>query len=224
MKRIIVLFVLSALSPFIWGQHSIYLKGNIGSSKLCTDYSFSIEHQEKFCLSGSFGVAYNFQFSRNSTFGTDLLFIQIEGNEHSVTELIYEQGVTPGEMEMNTYRHISVIGLPVYYGYSFKNLKIKIGIQPSVSFLSSGRQKGHYSDDSGNIVYFNEIDDKLNLGTFNIGTVAGLGYSLTDKFSVEIGYYQGLNNIWKSDSLMKSKISQITVGVQYSLFSSANQK
>jgi len=222
MKRFIVLTVLSFTSIISWGQHSIYIKGDIGTSQINNDYSFSFEHQDKFCLSGSFGVAYNFQFRKKSAFGTDLLFIQYEGNEHSVTEMIYEEGGVTGDMEMNIYRHISCIGLPLSYSYSFKSLRIRMGIQPSVIFLSSGRRKGHYPNDYGNTVYFNEKDDKLDIKAFNIGSVTGLGYSLTDKLSVEVRYYHGLNNIWKSDGMMKSKIRQVSVGVQYNLFRSAN--
>lgn len=223
MKRIIVLVVLSALSTFIWGQHNIFVKGGIGASLIKTDYSFS-EHQDKPCPSGLFGVAYNYQFRKNSVFGADLLFNQYEGNEQSVIYLVYQEGSNADEMELNIYRHISDIGLPVYYGYSFKNFEVKIGIQPSVTFSSSGRLKGHYSDESTIKVDVNEKHDKLNIGTFNIGSVAGLGYSITDKLSVEIRYYHGFNNIWKSDELMKSKIRQVTIGVQYNLFRSANYK
>jgi len=174
-----------------------------------------------FVSSGQAGLFYNFQFGKKSSLGAELLFSQIEGKEKLEDDLytLNEFGrVYLGYRKDNSYRHISYLSLPVYYGFKINRLLINAGFQISYSISSSGREKGQGVIEGENFKIDIKIND-ININRFDYGPKAGIIYNLTDKLAVEGTYYYGLNNIQKGNPILwKLKVQQVTLGIRYTLW------
>lgn len=211
----ILLITLLATNLTVFGQHNFGLKANGGLSKISTNLNSSIS-TIPFVPSGHGGLFYNLQLGDKSLLGAELLFIQIEGKERIETPEI-DHGIPTGELIINNFwRHISYIGLPIYYGLKIKKLTINLGFQASFTLTSFERKKGQAPYNGGIITWDNKYD-KLYIDSYDFGPRAGLIFNLTDKFAIEGMYYYGINNILDNDITIDRtwRVQQVTVGFRY---------
>jgi hypothetical protein len=157
-----------------------------------------------------------------------MLFIPIEGKEYLKIPATDNNGNFTGEYtEDNIYRHIYYLGVPVYFGYSFKKLNVNLGFQTNFVLASSGEEKGQVILGGQSYTWNNKSKD-LGINSYDFGARFGLLYKLSDRFLIETNYYYGLTNIIKvsSDALKKNwtwKVQQVTIGLRYKIFSRNSQ-
>lgn len=208
----------------IYGQQNIGIKANGGLSRIFIydNSTQQIVQKSYFVPSGQGGLFYNLPLGNKSLLGSELLFVQIEGKERIEIPFTDQLGNPTGEFGIdNIDRHISYIGLPIYYGFKVKKLILNLGIQTSFTLVSSAREKGQSPDGYGGINTWDNKSDKLNIDAFDFGARAGLIFNLTNRFAVEGTYYYGINNILKKNiynTELKWKIQQMTIGLRYTLF------
>ena len=222
MRRKLTTFFLLFLSLTVFGQHEIGLKLNFGLSRISKEFGNPANENLniKSALSGQGGFFYNLHFGDNLEFGSELLFIQIEGRDR--LELDYTDVFTEsvGHGTSDLYEHISYLGLPLYFGLTIKNMTVTTGFQLSYAFASSGRETNN-SNING-VIYSTENEiDNLPIDKFDFGPRIGLLYNLNDKFAIEGVYYYGINNILRNQddgNPFSHKIQQATIGLRYTLF------
>ena len=215
MKQIILPLVFVLSSTSLIGQHSLGIKANFGASKLKTSYSYSTDHIDYFKPSGQLGFTYKYILSNRSIIGSELLFYQIRGKEHANLALSNDFGDPIGILKLDIWRNISYLGLPLYYGYNFKNFTFCIGIQTSVTLFSSGKERSEYPDLNGDPVITENEFSGLNIDMLNVGPIASIKYNLTDKSALELMYYYGVNNIQQDIQDWKLNPHLLTVGLLY---------
>lgn len=210
--------ILLTINLSVFGQHNFGLKTNGGLSKISNDLNSDFTTQNiHFSPSGGGGLFYNWKFGDKSALGVELLFIQIEGKERIETAATDPYGSPRGEIIIhNLWRHVSYIGVPIYYGLKLKKLTINFGFQTSFTLTSSGRIKGQ-SSYNGTIRTWDDNISELNIDSFDFGPRAGIIFNLTDKFAVDGTYYYGVNNILGNDIGLDWtwKVQQVTVGLRY---------
>ncbi len=211
----LILFSLYSLLSF--SQHDFGVKVNGGVSKITSKFNSDITTQKfYFVPSGQAGFFYSFSIKK-SFIGAETLFSQIEGKERLSIPIVDNNGNSAGEDLDIVYRHISYLSLPIYYGFKFKKLIINLGIQSSLALASSGEERGQF----GGIVVSNNFT-KLNIDNYDFGIRAGIFVSLSKKFSLEVNYYYGINNILSNSVNIPNwswKVQQATIGIRYKLFS-----
>lgn len=223
LKLPLILLILTFIDLTSLGQQQFGIKVSGGLSKITNSVDNSnATLTTPFVPSGQGGFFYNFQFGKFSSFGTELLFSQIEGKEILEGNLwsLNESGnrVYFGYRKNNSYRNISYLSLPFYYGFKINRLVINAGFQISYSISSSGREKDQAVIEGENFNIDNKTND-INIKRFDYGPRAGIIYHLTSKLAVEGTYYYGLNSIQKGDPIFeKLKIQQATIGIRYSLW------
>jgi len=222
LKLSFILSILFAFNFTVSGQHQFGIKASGVLSRITYSTDFLGENPTTpFVPSGQAGLFYNFQFGKKSSLGAELLFSQIEGNEKLEDDLytLNEFGrVYLGYRKDNSYRHISYLSLPVYYGFTINRLVINAGFQISYSISSSGREKDYAIVEGITYTSDNKVDN-INIRRFDYGPKAGIIYNLTDKLAVEGTYYYGLNNIQKGNPILwKLKVQQVTLGIRYTLW------
>ena len=200
------------------------MKLNGGLSYLYTYFESNPPQNEtqKFYVmpSGQAGLFYNSLIKDKFLFGTEVLIFQIEGKDYLKLPLVDQNGPTGEYSEDWTYRHISYLGVPVYFGYSFKKLNVNLGLQANFVLLSSGREIGHATY-QGQYYEWDNKGKKLGINFLEYGTRGGLLYKLSDKLSIETNYYYGLTNLLKDSSIKKYwtwRVQQWTVGLRYNIF------
>lgn len=240
MKKIFTL--LSLILAFLsnaYSQNTFGIKANIGlssvSSKYYSGYS-DINLKDKYSASGQLGIYYQIKINNNYSFGTELIFLQIEGEQE--TKIFREtnnNGSLISELRTisNFKQHISYIGIPVYFEMTINKLNLNLGVQANYVLDSNGKTvfKGFNSnlpdlyinpmdfDNEADIVSTTTLNN-LNIKNFDYGLRIGLTSNITQKLSFEANYYFGLSNIIKDNSYFEEwKIRQMTVGIRYSIFS-----
>ena len=215
-----------------FGQLDFGLKANFGLSRLSTKLTTSQQLTQKFHFvpSGQGGLFYNLHLREKFLIGAELLLIQIEGKEYLEIPSTDINGNLTGEVGTdNIWRHITYFGLPIYFGYNFKKLNVNIGLQTNFTLASSGREKGQVPDGYGGIATWDNKFSKLGIDDLDYGARAGLIFQHTDKFSLEIIYYYGINNILKDEIISKNlnwkwKVQQMTIGLRYKFISFGGEK
>ncbi|MCE9539114.1 MAG: PorT family protein [Bacteroidetes bacterium] len=223
MKKLLYLLTIFHSSFSVFGQQEIGIKANVGLSRIYNNENSPLTTLKiYFVPSGQGGIFYNFNFGNKSLLGAELLFIQINGKEQLDLQGTDIHGQPSGEtFTDNTEKHISYLGLPIYYGFKIKKLTLNLGIQTSLVLMSGGEEKGQVPDGYGGISTWDNKFDKLYIDAFDFGARAGLIFNLTNKFSIEGTYYYGINNILQKDkynSELKWKIQQMTIGLRYTFF------
>ncbi len=122
MKYILIILIIFNLS--IFAQHNFGVKINGGLSKITENLNVTNTKTEKYYFKPSmqFGLFYNFNFKK-SLIGTELLFVQIEGQhykEYYVTDNFGNP--TNSLIKDNVWQHISYLGIPIYYGFKIKKI------------------------------------------------------------------------------------------------------
>jgi len=215
MKLIILPLVFALSWTSLIGQQSLGIKASFGTSMLKTSYSYSTDHSDYFRPTGQVGFTYKYNITNRSIIGSDLQFFQIRGKEHAKLALTDDFGDPIGILKLDIWRNISYLGLPLYYGYNFKNLTFCIGIQTSVTLFSSGKERSEYPDLNGDPVITENEFSGLNIDMLNVGPIANIKYNLTDKSALELMYYYGVNNIQQDIHDWKLNPHLLTVGLLY---------
>ncbi len=211
----LIFFSLCSLLSF--SQHDFGVKVNGGVSKITSKFNSDITTQKfYFVPSGQAGFLYSFSI-RKSFIGAEILFSQIEGKEQLTIPIIDNNGNSAGEDIDIIYRHISYLSIPIYYGFKFKKLNINLGIQSSLALASSGEERGQF----GGTAISNNFA-KLNIDNYDFGARAGMFINLSKRFSIDLNYYYGINNILNDNVNIPNwswKVQQATIGLCYKLFS-----
>ena len=218
MKKEIGIIILLLINLTIFGQHNLGLEINGGMSKIkSTLNSVSTNQEFQFMPSVRLGLFYNLQIGKRSKIEAKLLFIQIEGKEKMTFDATDQSGNPTGGLAIdNIWKHISYIGIPIYYGFKINKTTINLGIQASFLVKSSGREKGQ-SPYNGRILTWDNKFDELGIDNYDYGPTIGLTYRLTENFSLEGTYYYGVNNILNNDITLDWawRVQQITIGLKY---------
>jgi hypothetical protein len=224
MRRRLTIFFLLFLNLTVFGQHEIGLKLNFGLSKISKESNIDDPTNAilniKSALSGQGGVFYNLHLGNNLVFGSELLFIQIEGRDRLELDYTDVSLENIGHGTSDLYEHISYFGLPIYCGLTIKNISVTAGFQLSYAFASSGRET--YNSNINGVIYSGEkVTDNLPIDKFDFGPRIGIMYNLNDKFAIEVVYYYGINNILENQDIenpFSHKIQQATIGLRYTIF------
>ncbi len=226
MKKCLVLVFLSAFCMSVFGQHTIGLKFNSGLSYLNTNAGLKIDNQKNYLqYSGQGGFYYNVALPKKFMFGTEVLFLQIEGKSYTKVLFSDNQGNLTGEYgKVVDNWHFSYLGIPVYFGYNIKKLNINLGFQINFALTSSGKSIGTGTI-NGESFSIETVYKKLNIESYNYGPRIGLIYRLPKRLSLEANYYYGINNVLKGNQTkFKWRIQQFTVGLRINLFNSEKLK
>ena len=224
MRRKLTIFFLLSLNLTVFGQYEIGLKLNFGLSRISKESNIGDPTNAilniKSALSGQGGIFYNLHLGDNLVFGSELLFIQIEGRDRLELDYTDVSLENIGHSTSDLYEHISYFGLPIYCGLTIKNMTLTAGFQLSYAFASSGRET--YNSSIDGVIYSGEkVIDNLPIDKFDFGPKIGLVYNLNDKFAIEGIYYYGINNILRNQddrNPFSHKIQQATIGLRYTLF------
>lgn len=224
MRRKLTIIFLLFLNLTVLGQHEIGLKLNIGLSRISKESSISDSENAilnvKSALSGQGGIFYNQHLGNNFVFGSELLFIQIEGRDRLEFDIKDVSLENTGHTTSDLYDHISYLGLPIYCGLTIKNMTINAGFQLSYTLASSGREI--YNSNINGANYSGEKGiNNLPIDKFDFGPRIGLLYNLNDKFAIEGVCYYGINNILRNqddENPFSYKIQHATIGLRYKIF------
>lgn len=225
MKRQLTLLILLAINLAVFGQHNLGLKVNGGLSKISNTFQISNgTNKIQFAPSGLSGIFCNLHLGDKSVLGAELLFIQIEGREHSEFDAIDVFGNKTGTITDDIYKHISYLGIPVYYGLKFNKMTINLGLLVSFTLASSGREKGRAPYNGEVLTWDNEFDE-LNIDSYDFGPRAGVIFNLNDRFAIEGAYYYGANNILDDDGPDWTwRVQQATVGFRYTFLTTTKKE
>ncbi len=221
MRKQLILLGLLLINIAVFGQHKLGLKVDGGISKINTEFHEVFrEADSKYSPSWDFGMFYSYQFREKSTLNTELIISQINGKDEFENEFLFGSDLSNAQLaETKIKRNITYMCLPLYYGFKFEKLSINLGVQVSLAMRSGGEEKSHLYDEKNNLIYvatqkFNE----LNIDKYNFGIRAGIMYDISSKFSIDLSYYYGVNNIHDNED-SEWKAYQATVGLRYTLFS-----
>jgi len=228
MKRLFTSIILFAVTISAFSQQTFGIKINAGFSYLKTERVTypSMPETQKFypVFSNQGGLTYSYCFNSKFQIGTELLYTQIGGKEllnglsGVLTNNIF---ISDGHYEIDTYRHIYYLSLPIYVGYNFNKLNINLGIQGNFKLGGSS----HWSANSinynnGGTYSYESESKKLDINKFDYGLRFGIFYKLTEIYSIETNYYRGLSNIVNGGLISGSpvwSVQQLTVGIKYNL-------
>lgn len=227
MKRLFTTIILFAVAVSTFGQQTFGIKINAGLSYLKTErvsYS-SLPDTQKFypVLSGQGGLTYSYNFNTKFLIGTEILYTQIEGKEviTGLSGMSTDNTITiDGHYEIDTYRHIYYLGLPIYVGYNFNNLNINIGIQGNFKLGGSSHWNANSVYNNGVTDSYESESEKLDINKFDYGLRFGVFYKLSPKYSIETNYYHGLSDIANGGLISGSpvwSVQQLTIGIKYNL-------
>ena len=226
LPSLILTFLICSFNTF--GQNEFGIKCNLGISKLTEKFDLGGPIGYKFLVmpSGHCGLYYNCHTGKSSIIGTELLFIQIEGKEKYKLPVQYNSDTNQrGFANGNVWRHISYLGLPVYYGFKIKKINLNAGFQVNFVLKSSGRSKGNAPNDHGGVVRWDNHSNKLYIDNYDYGVRGGINYNHSDKFAFEGTYYYSLNNILSDNNNgVKWKIQQLTIGLRYKFLQQKRNK
>jgi len=227
MKRLFTNIILFTVTVSAFGQQTFGIKINAGLSYLKTErvtYPPMPETQKFYSsFSGQGGLTYSYSFNSKFQIGTELLYTQIEGKEvlNALSGVLTNNTfISDGHYEIDTYRHIYYLGLPIYVGYNFNKLNINLGIQGNFKLGGSSHWNTNSIYNNGATESYESESKKLNINKFDYGLRFGVFYKLTEKYFLETNYYHGLSDIVSGGLISGSpvwSIQQLTVGIKYNL-------
>jgi hypothetical protein len=223
MRRKLTIIFLLFLNLTVLGQHEIGLKLDIGLSKISKESYIGDPKNAIFdvksAFSGQGGVFYNLHLGDKFVFGSELLFIQIEGQDRLEFDIKDVSLENIGHTTSDLYEHISYLGLPIYCGLTIKNITLNAGFQ--LSYVLASRGKETCNGNINGAIYSGENrTDNLPIDKFDFGPRIGLIYNLNNKFAIVGIYYYGINNILENQddgNPFSRKIQQATIGLRYTL-------
>jgi len=200
MKKLLLAVVISSvigLSAEAQSKFSIGPSGGYGWTTI------SNLNDSKFKAAGNFGLSSVYSAAEHFGIGLDVKY-SIEGAK-----------VNSGNDQTTEY-DLHYVRIPVKAIYFFNNygnkVRPKIYAGPSFGFLSSSKVNTPILDD---------INNKDNTENFDIGLTAGAGlnYRLVNKtwLNLDLGYYHGFKEIFKSGGDYSNRNIMLNVGVNFGL-------
>jgi len=197
---------------------------NVGLSQINSNLIFDGDHKNSFAVSGNIGGFFETKINTSSSVGLELLWIQIEGKESTNDKIIKNQnGDAIGKISDELRLHSSYLGIPFYYKVQLKKVGIKVGFQ-AMFFLFANSS---YSAEG--VIYNDPVDIKkekedIKFDKLDYGPKLGLSYQLNKVLTARLDYYHGLSNISNMDLPLERKNKQISLGIQYTFYSDAEEK
>ena len=226
MRQFIIVLTIQIICLTASAQHGFGVKANGGLSYITTVMS---GQNQKFYFrpSGQSGLFYSFHFKNRFYIGAEVLFVPIYGKEYFIVKYTDNNGNYTGKyVEDIIYRYIYNLGIPIYFGSSYKKFNINLGLRTHFVLASGGREIGK-TFYNGQLYTWNNRADKLGINNRDYGVSIGLLYKLSDQISIETNYYYGLTNLLKDRSLTKNwtwRVQQVTLGLRYKFFSIDSHK
>ncbi|MBI3501649.1 MAG: outer membrane beta-barrel protein [Bacteroidetes bacterium] len=97
-------------------------------------------------------------------------------------------------------RYIGYLGIPVYYGYTYKKVNINLGVQTLFALQSVGKINGTFSQNSVSASYSSKMD-KLDIADYDFEPRIGISFRINKLFSAEAVFCYGISNLLKSNAL-----------------------
>ena len=229
MKNILLVLVLLNFYSAIYGQHTfgVKLDGGISNISIKTTNGQSLKHI--FYVQPSFngGIYYSIKTHKKLTLGIEALFTQINGKEYLGIPLTDNNNVPTGQYSSDTiWRHISYIGIPIYFGYCYKKFNFNIGIQTNIRVGGKGREIGSVPSNGDTLTWDNKFTNFNGYDKLDFGIRAGVVFDIYRRFGLEGVYFYGLNNNLKGSitSNWKMKNRQLLIGIRYKCFTLNRKK
>lgn len=218
MRSNFLILFFSFISTNLISQHQFGLTLNPGISKFYNSANVENENNRSvFRFSGNGGLFYRY-YSNSIHFGSDLLFVQIQGKDIMKINFTDANGNIVDQQETEILRNISYIGIPVTIGFIKGKFKPEIGIQFMVPFRERGIDRGDINW-NGNNYSWNTIYKDINILNYDFGIIIGSGFKLTEKFDLSFRYYYGFKNIFDGSPQLDWVWNnhQMTFGVKYNI-------
>jgi outer membrane protein with beta-barrel domain len=205
--------------PKLW---TIGIKANAGVSII--DYNLgssafaSISNKFQFAYNG--GIYFNNLLNDNESFCFELLFLQMNGLYNFNEPITDSANNTIGSINQNQNTYFTCFSIPLYYKYRISKLSIALGAQ--INYLLIRTEKTNFTiTQYGNTIYDTTYTSKnLSIAKFDYGPKLMLFYNITDKLSLNLDYYYGIQNLITdaSASGFSEKNQQLSFGVCYKLY------
>jgi hypothetical protein len=219
MKIFLSILISWTLNMSSYGQY-VGLKLNAGLSKIPeTNELFPgapEKYQSKFAFSGTAGVLLRFKTSKKSFLQSEILFIKVAGNETNNVNIVDVNGNKIQELKTSAKKHLSYVGIPVFYGWQKNKTAITIGFQIACALNSKGSIESQRTD-NGITMRYTYNQSELDIKKFDYGPRLGLMYDLSTKVSFEGLYYHGLPNILDNNTKDTWRVRQLTIGLLYKI-------
>jgi hypothetical protein len=180
----------------------------IGSDDSCPSMDVgNVNH-----FSGNVGFYLEQYLTKNTSLGMRASWVNIKGGERMwdvPVQITNDENQT--ETLMTTYRSAMsshYLAVPVYLRKEHEYGGISIGLRP-MFFLGAG------SDITD---VFPEFDSELALNSIDIGMDVGCDWNLTRTMRLSLEYYHGLRDIGLKTDSHRRYNSQLTFGIQYTLY------
>ncbi len=217
---VIILSILFLLPGVVlYSQVEKGIKLDLGASII--DRGFPPGHisiDERFGFSAKVGFFYNIPINKNISLssGFDLNLIQSGGENF---RNYYDDG-GGGIIGFEDYKesiYIGFISLPVALKVQMNKFYLNFGFQGSYNLLSGGEKQSDQTI-SGNFYSIKLDIESDEFQEFDFGPQIGLEYQWSEKLSLELFYYHGLNDMEaRRGDRYTWKIRQLAVGVRYRL-------
>ena len=222
MKYSVALLILLHTCSTMQAQQTIGIKLNGGLSNIVerNDNGQALKHI--FYLQPSYhaGIYYSIHLPHQFNFGSEVLFIKINGKQYTGIPYTDNNNNPTGEYSSDTvWRHFSYVGLPLYIGYSYKKLNVNLGVQANVRLGGHVRDKGSALSNGDTIRWENKSKNLNGIDKVDMGLKAGFIVDIHKGFALEATYYYGLNNLYREAfTNWKLKSRQCTVGLRYTCY------
>jgi opacity protein-like surface antigen len=216
MKIFLSILISWTLNMSSYGQ-CVGLKLNAGLSMIpeTIELSTGTSHS-KIGFSGTAGVFLKFETSKKSFLQSEILFIKVAGNETNNVNIVDVNGNKIQELKTSAKKHLSYVGIPVFYGWQKNKTALTVGFQIACALKSKGSIESQRTD-NGITMRYTYNQSELDIKKFDYGPRLGLIYHVSDKVSFEGLYYYGLPNILDNNTKDTWRVRQLTIGLQYQL-------
>jgi hypothetical protein len=221
MKRKILLTLATiTISLITFGQYNIGLRLDDGFSRIFDTYkplnaTLTTQNQPSWL----FGVYCTYHLNNTFTFGTEILYVKINGKETATTNIYDASGNTIAQGSDIINSHISYVSVPAYFGIMLKKFTINLGAQVLLDFGNNGLETCQITEGRNDTSWNNKINNFYIKGV-NIVPRIGVVYDCSTKFSIEGSYFCGINNTLRTCIAdRKWRVQQLTVGFRFKLYS-----
>jgi|ERR1035437_3253353 hypothetical protein len=204
--------------PKIW---SIGIKANAGASMINFNFGSNaiITANNKFQVAFNGGVYFNNILNENESFCFELLYVQMNGLFNINAVITDSLGNTTGSLNQDEYTHLTYFSIPLYYKYRISDLSLALGLQVSYFLISSEETKVTVIE-SGTTTNSNSSSKNLSFTKYDYGPKLMLFYKLSNKVSLNLDYYYGLQNLDQAGASfgISVKNQQLSLGASYKLY------
>jgi hypothetical protein len=204
--------------PKVW---AIGIKANGGASMVHYNFGsnalFALNNKSQLAYSG--GIYFDNILNENESFCFELLFVQLNGLFNLSETTTDTLGNPNGSISQDEYTHLSYISIPLYYKYRISDLSIALGLQVSYMIISSDESKITVIQNDSTSQY-NSNSKNLSFSKLDYGPKLMLFYKLSNKVSLNLDYYYGLQNLDQAGASFGISVrnQQLSFGASYKLY------